>query len=113
MHRLDYMAHRPQKAKLSRLFMLVPLTLNIGVAVYCLAYGRDAFAALGGLAFGAALLWNLHHAFNHDEFPSMAGQPPLWRRSRSPIGFWATAVFYVILYIACLLVPPLVRYSAP
>jgi hypothetical protein len=69
--------------------------------------------ALGALVFGAALLWNLHRAFNFDEISGGTRQPALWSRSRSPVGFWFSVILYAALYIMCLVVPLLVKYSAP
>lgn len=72
MHRLDYMAPFPTRPRVPPWVFLAMLTLNIGVAVYCLTHDRHVFAAIGGVLVGGTLLWNLHRALNHDEISAVA-----------------------------------------
>lgn len=90
-------------------FML--LALNVSVAVYCLTHDRHAFTAIGGLLFGGALLWNIHRALNHDEISAGSGQRPFFIRQRSPVGYWFWFTLHVVLYVLCVVIPLLVRYS--
>ena len=87
------------------------LALNVGVAVYCLTHDRHAFAAIFGLVFGGALLWNIHRALNYDEISAGSGQRPLFTREHSPLGYWISLTLYALLYVLCVIIPPLVRYS--
>jgi len=102
----------PRKPKFPRWVFFALFSLNVADAVYCLTHDRHAFTAIGGLVFAAALLWNLYHAVNHGIIPGSTGEPPLWTRTLSPVGFWFSLILYLVLYILSLLIPPLVRYSA-
>ena len=111
MHRLDYMTPPPTKPRVSLWVFSVLLASNVGVAVYCLTHDRHAFTAIGGLVVGGALLWNFHRALNHDEISAGSGRRPMFTRAGSPVGYWISLILYAALYVRCLVIPPLVRYS--
>ena len=111
MHRLDYMTPLPTKPRVPAWVFLVLFALNVGVAVYCLTHDRHEFTAVGGVLVGGTLLWNFHRALNHDEISAGSGQRPLFTGERSPVGYWVSLAFYAALYVLCIVIPPLVRYS--
>lgn len=111
MHHLDYMTPLPKNARVPVWVFFALLTLNVGVAVYCLTHDRHAFTAVGGLLVGGTLLWNFHRALNYDEISAGNGRRPMFTRADSPLGYWLSLALYSVLYVLCLVIPPLVRYS--
>ena len=111
MHRLDYMIPLPTKPRVPFWVFFALLTLNVGVAVYCLTHDRHVFTAIGGALVGGTLLWNFHRALNHDEISAGSGRRPMFTRAGSPVGYWVSFTLYAFLYVLCLVIPPLVRYS--
>jgi hypothetical protein len=106
MHRLQYLKPFPKKVRFPLWIFFGLLSVTVGMAAYYVIRRAIGIGCITG-PFAGALLWNIRHAINHGEIPVGQGMRPPYRRETDPFGFWCHLIFFITLYVVCLIAPPL------